>query len=862
MKLVWKLAIPQIVIVVCLGLAGYYTINSSFISMREQYVRDVVEHRFQLITSGIASSSQRAVSETSLFVNLPVVRQAYETAFMGDIDDPSSPYSQAAREMLREALAPMLDSHFRITGSYLQLHFHLPNGLSLVRLWRERQTRVDGEWIDISDDLRSYRPTVLDVNRTGEIAMGIESGSGGFAIRGVIPVMTPDGRQIGSAEVLQDFNPVLDAVTDEGAISISLYANNDILEFSVELQDLQRYPHKGDFVRIVESRDSLAESLISAELLARGKYGVFFEDHGFLTLATFPLTDYRGSQVGVIVCAMNTTAISAVSHRAAVILAIMLVGMAITPTIALLFLLRALVTRPLNRIKAIIKDIAEDRADLSDKVPSRQADEIGDLARWFNTLTAKLDGILKERQEMIRKEAALNAQLAQERDVIRTMEDNIDQGIFLMDRDLKILPQYSKPLISIFSWYESDLAGKSFLDILSASLDNRQLKTMKSYFSMVFDKSKSMKVLESANPISEFEYKTNEKTKILSSRFHLIEQADTERLVIGIIQDITREKEFDAELKTQKEAQELEMKNMFDVIQIDPMVFHDFIDDTEANFNYINAILKDRSLTEKQVVQKFFQNVHAIKSNALVLGLENFSGRLHALEDDIKKVSGLEEITVDDILSLAVKLEVIMEEKDSYLKMVNRIAAFRTSNQLDTVLLHSLNSAVEKISAETKKKAVLKISRLDRTILESKLRKPIKDIIFQCLRNSIYHGIESAEERVRKNKKPQGLLTVSLQKSGGMAELCVSDDGRGLNWEKIKAKYLELHPGSAEPDKKNLLPLIFTPEFSTSEEVNLTAGRGVGLSYVKDLVRDNNGTISVSSSESGLGFRFVFPMPA
>ena len=459
------------------------------------------------------------------------------------------------------------------------------------------------------------------------------------------------------------------------------------------------------------------------------------------------------------------------------------------------------------------------------------------------------------------KEARLIAELAQERDVIQTMKDNIQQGIFLMDKDHKILPQYSKHLIPILSYYDSDLEGKSFLDILSGSLDSRQLKIMQGYFSMVFSKSKTEKVLEAANPISEFEYKVDDRTKILSTKFRLIEEK-TGSTIIGIIQDVTREREFEKELQAQKAAQEQEMKNMFDVIQIDPLVFQDFIDDTESNFNYVNSVLKDRTMPVKQVVTKFFQNIHAIKSNAVILGLDKFSKDLHVLEEEIKAKSRLENITTEDILGLALSLEKIMQEKDNYTTIVKRIEAFKSSHQLDTILMHSMSMAVEKIAAETQKKIELKAGYIDMRVLETKLRKPIKDILFQCVRNSIYHGIETVDERIKKNKKPQGLLEFSLKNEGGKAELTFSDDGRGLDWDAIKKRYLKMNPDTKAVTRKKLLSLIFTPEFSTSKESNLIAGQGVGLSLVKDLVKENGGTINVNSSETGLTLKFNFPIPA
>ncbi|MCL1805756.1 MAG: response regulator [Clostridiales bacterium] len=400
MKLVWKLAIPQIIIVVCLGLISYFVIDSSFISTREQYVRDVIENRLQFITGEIEASARKSVNETSVFVNLPAVIQAYELALSGDIDDPWSPESQAARELLRRELAVMLDSYYDATGERLQLHFHLPNGFSLVRLWRDKNTRIDGEWVDISDDLRSYRTTVLDVLRSGEPSLGLEPGSGGFAIRGVIPVLGPDGALLGSAEVLQDFDPILEAATEEGKVYISLYANVELLEFSVELQDADKYPRKGEFVRVVEAKDSGVDALITPELLEKGRSGILFEDYGTVTLATFPLASHRGEQVGVIICAMETETVSGIINTAVLVMGCMLVGMTLIPIVVLLIQIRRLATTPLTMITTKIQDIAEDRADLTEQIPSSQKDEIGELAGWFNTLTAKLDAILQEHREM------------------------------------------------------------------------------------------------------------------------------------------------------------------------------------------------------------------------------------------------------------------------------------------------------------------------------------------------------------------------------------------------------------------------------------------------------------------------------
>ena len=393
-KIIQKLAAPQICLVLCLALISFFIINSSFTKMRERYVNDVIESRFQFIEKGMEASAEKCVSETSLFVHLPVVMEAYDIALGGNINDPYSPESQAARELLRKELAVYLDSHHKVTGKKLNLHFHLPSGLSLVRLWQEKNTKVNGEWVDISDDLSAIRQMVTDVNRTGRTAKGLEAGIGGFTIRGVIPVMADDGRQLGSAEVLQEFDPLLQTAIEDGKVYVSMYVNKNLLDFSIELQDQEKYPVKGDFIRIFDAKNASGESLITSELLSKGKNSVYFEDHSKLALVAYPLNDYRGNQVGILVFEMNTSAIAALANRAAIILSIILAGIAFGPALVLLQRANELIVKPLNKIKAKIVDISQDRADLGDWIPCTQNDEIGDLAMEFNTLTSKMRCIL------------------------------------------------------------------------------------------------------------------------------------------------------------------------------------------------------------------------------------------------------------------------------------------------------------------------------------------------------------------------------------------------------------------------------------------------------------------------------------
>ena len=405
MKLIWKLSFPQMCLVICIGLISFIVINSSFDTLREKYVRATAENHFQRITKDIDSRAKASAIQASLIVRMPVVIHAYEVALDGNIDDPQSPHTMAAREILRREFVPILESHEETTGQKPQIHFYLPNGLSLAAFVHFHEGA-----------------TVLD------------PGSGGFAIRGIIPVKTPNGRQLGTAEVLQSFDALLEAAGDAGDVTASLYANKELTKYSVTLQnmasDLSRL--KGDFVRVSKSHSF--ESLITAEILKQGKEGNSYKNLGTTTLAMHPLRDYSGNQVGIIVCALNTEDISSFVHSAGITLGLMLAAMAMASTASLMFGSRRMVIKPLDRMKAKIQDIVEDRADLNEHIPTFQRDEIGELAGWFNLLTAKVGVMLDDLHEAIRKKTEIEMSLEKEKDFFQTTIDSIGDAVITLSK--------------------------------------------------------------------------------------------------------------------------------------------------------------------------------------------------------------------------------------------------------------------------------------------------------------------------------------------------------------------------------------------------------------------------------------------
>lgn len=146
-------------------------------------------------------------------------------------------------------------------------------------------------------------------------------------------------------------------------------------------------------------------------------------------------------------------------------------------------------------------------------------------------------------------------------------------------------------------------------------------------------------------------------------------------------------------------------------------------------------------------------------------------------------------------------------------------------------------------------------TELDRTVIDE-----IGEPLIHLLRNAADHGIESAEKRAAQGKPPVGTIRLVAYQEGTKALIKVTDDGAGINVEKVKAKAEQKGintDGMSDSDIKNL---IFAQGFSTNDVVTDISGRGVGMDVVKTKISALGGTVDVVSEE-GKGSSFVIKLP-
>ncbi len=150
-------------------------------------------------------------------------------------------------------------------------------------------------------------------------------------------------------------------------------------------------------------------------------------------------------------------------------------------------------------------------------------------------------------------------------------------------------------------------------------------------------------------------------------------------------------------------------------------------------------------------------------------------------------------------------------------------------------------------------------TEVDRTILEA-----LKDPLTHMVRNTIGHGIETGPERMALGKEPEGLLRLTASHQGGKVQIDVSDDGAGMDVDKIRTTAVER--GIVTKDEvdeltdNEVVHLIFAPGFSTASSVNNLSGRGVGMDVVRINIERIGGEVDITTGR-GQGTTFTIRIP-
>ncbi|HYD97564.1 MAG TPA: hybrid sensor histidine kinase/response regulator [Noviherbaspirillum sp.] len=194
-------------------------------------------------------------------------------------------------------------------------------------------------------------------------------------------------------------------------------------------------------------------------------------------------------------------------------------------------------------------------------------------------------------------------------------------------------------------------------------------------------------------------------------------------------------------------------------------------------------------------------------------------------------------------------------------EMLDEVLTLRMRPFRDGV--HALPRMVRDLARSLGKEVRLVVAGED-TLVDRDILARIESPLNHILRNAVDHGMESPEERSRAGKPAEGTIMLEARHSAGMLAIRVSDDGRGVDIDRIRSKIVERKMASTQMagsmSMAELLDFLFLPAFSLKDSASEVSGRGVGLDVVQATVRELNGSVRLES-DPGKGFRTFITLP-
>ncbi len=261
------------------------------------------------------------------------------------------------------------------------------------------------------------------------------------------------------------------------------------------------------------------------------------------------------------------------------------------------------------------------------------------------------------------------------------------------------------------------------------------------------------------------------------------------------------------------------------------------------------------------------QRLKRVQGNGL-RALENLNA---LLKDQTLSLEAQE--ALDDARRLLAESQQLLVEKNAELDEFAWQASQRAQVLYDTALACRMRPFADVLAGQARmvrdlgrslgKQVRLEIegekTQVDRDVLE-KLEAPLTHL----LRNAVDHGIETPEQRVLAGKPAEGLIRLRASHQAGLLVLELSDDGNGVDLEKVRRSIIERHLSPAETaaqlSEEELLTFLFLPGFSLRDKVTEVSGRGVGLDAVQHMVRQLHGAV-VLEQTAGEGSHFHLEVP-
>jgi len=494
---------------------------------------------------------------------------------------------------------------------------------------------------------------------------------------------------------------------------------------------------------------------------------------------------------------------------------------------------------------------------------------------WYKWRVLKIT----EQREQLKKQVRMrtaeikdkNKDLTSAKKEMDDILQNVKEGLFLIDKKLHFETQYSAALENIL--VEKNLGKTSFIDYFKGKTNAKMVNDIDDFLELVFTTDTDEDTLHQINPLTKIELSydigSGPFQKYLSFDFEKIIEKNKTVRIIASVNDVTDRVLLEKNLEETKRENRQKMERLYSVLSIDPTMLKDFVESTKDELSFLNKILKNDESINIEVLDGVYRSVHSIKGNSSLLQLNFFTEQTHFFEDVISKIQQKNKFDHESRVEIKTELVLLNDVFKEIEKLIEKLGSFNKHFESDkskdgNLFIESLKRLTQEVAKENEVKVTLETDNFKNEVIPTKYQLTVRDILIQLIRNSVYHGIETENERLINNKNARGNIEIQSYELGDSILIKVEDDGRGLQLDKLRQKARQVGQWDEKEIEswkdEQIFDTIFTPGFSTAEKVGVNAGRGVGMDIIKKKLENIGGTIRIESKE-GQYCQFVLEMP-
>jgi two-component system chemotaxis sensor kinase CheA len=452
---------------------------------------------------------------------------------------------------------------------------------------------------------------------------------------------------------------------------------------------------------------------------------------------------------------------------------------------------------------------------------------------------------------------------------MRLVLDNVAQGLVTVDRDGAIAEERSK---AIDEWFFTPKAGTKMWDLFQ-HVSPAVRASLAVGWEQAFD---GILPLELA--LSQMPHRIRSGEVYFEVAYEpILKNGELDKCLI-VVSDVTAAVEAE-----HAEVEQRELMSLFGAIAKDRTGVSDFLKDTGKLVMKVWDHGADGSMSTEVK-----RAIHTIKGNCGLVGIVSLSALCHDIETRMAEADPEEGVPAMDRGALLHTWQTMEGRARDLLGDVTSASAIDVSEtdvahlaasiqqgKSGEALIHSLATwfmdPVDKRLARLADRAKQLAVRMGKSgvtidVKPTSLRLPAErwapfwGVLPHVISNALDHGIEEADERKAAGKPEHGRVILSTVERGEQVIIEIADDGRGINWTKLREKAADL--GLPSETQRELVVALFTDGVTTKDEASQFSGRGVGLAAVRTACEELGGTIDVESA-IGLGtkLRFSFPLP-